>query len=193
MKAFALTFILVASMQANAQGITLLEFTPEATMLAPKGVLKACGLGFEGIRHVPGTESDFEQVSGSIAIYTDGFTLVKAGHRFGTLKNGEVKIRLPGTQIAWIRVEGEETLVAPDGGLVPGESEPFLLFSVSPKQAVSAISAMLGGKTIWIGFSKADTVRHIFSGSVKRDAVVAKQVDSCFAEWSKTQPSTKAP
>lgn len=181
----------LATSTAAAQGVTLMEFEPQATMLAPKGVLTACGIAFDGIRHIPGTASDIEQVSGSIAIYTDGLVLVKVGHQVGYLKNGKVDIQLPGTQIAWIRIEGQSPLVPPQGQLVPGEKPPFLLFPAKPEDAADAIFAMQEGKTIWVGFSKAGTVRHIFSGKVKIDLAVNSQIRTCFAEWSKTQTPGK--
>lgn len=181
----------LAALAADAQGITSMEFEPQATMLAPKGVLTACGIAFEGMRHVPGTASDIEQVSGSIAIYTDGVVLAKAGHQVGFLKNGKVEIQLPGTQIAWIRIEGQEPLVPPEGQLVPGEKPPFLLFPVKAEVAAPAIFAMQEGKTIWVAFSKAGIVRHIFSGKVKADPTVSAQVRTCFAEWSRVQSQSK--
>lgn len=186
----SLCLALTASTSA-AQGVTLMEFESQATMLAPKGVLTACGIGFDGARHLPGTASDIEQVSGSIAIYTDGLVLVKVGHQIGFFTDGKVDVRLPGTQIAWIRVEGQKPLVPLDGQLVPGEKPPFLLFPSKAEVAGPAIYAMQEGKTIWVGFSKSGTVRHIFSGKVKVDPAVSSQIRKCFAEWTRVQPQRK--
>ncbi len=183
---------MIAATTASAQGITPMEFEPQATMLAPKGVVTACGLGFDGFRQGP-KGTDIEQVSGSIAIYTDGLSLVKAGHQEGEFKNGAVNIRLPGTRIAWIRIEGQEALVPSEDKIVPGEKAPFLLFPVTPQAAAGAIRAMLDGKTIWVGFSKNGVVRHIFSGRVKPDITVSDQVYKCFADWNPAQPRGKSP
>lgn len=188
MKNAAAAIAMVASTAASAQGITPMEFEPQATMLAPNGVITACGLGFDGFRQgLNGT--DIEQVSGSIAIYTDGLSLVKVGHQEGNFKNGAINIRLPGTRIAWIRIEGQEPLVPSEDKIVPGEKAPFLLFPVTTQAAAGAIRAMLDGKTIWVGLSKNGTVRHIFSGRVKHDPAVSDQVYKCFADWKAVPPS----
>lgn len=176
---------------ASAQGITPMEFEPQATMLAPKGVLTACGIGFDGLVPLAGTLGAIEQVSGSIAIYSDGLTLVKVGHQHVTMRNGKLDVRLPGTQVAWIRVEGESPLVPQDNQIVLAEKAPFFLFPVTPKDGAAAIYAMLEGKTIWVGFAKAGTVRQIFSGQVKVDPGVQAQVRTCFNEWTRSQPPAK--
>lgn len=176
---------------ASAQGITPMEFEPQATMLAPKGVLTSCGIGFDGVVPLLGSPGGIEQVSGSIAIYTDGLTLVKVGHQYATLKNGALDVRLPGTQVAWLRIEGEAPLAPEEKMIVQGEKAPFFLFPVTAKDGAAAIFAMLEGKTIWVAFSRSGTVRQIFSGKVKVDPVVQGQIRTCFNEWTRSQPPAK--
>ncbi len=176
----ALGIAIVSS--AHAQGVTAMEFTIGATMLAPKGVVASCGLEFNGAAIRPGVEVEADQVAGSVAVHVGMTSLVKAGHQIAYRKQDGIAVRPVNDKVAWIRIEGGIPLTPADDLLIPGEKKPFHLFGISAESAIRAMEAMIQGKTIWVGFSQNGVVTTIFSGRVKQDSRTTQQLDACLGE-----------
>lgn len=192
---YAITLLTAASCllgsSAHAQAVSPMEFEMQATMLAPKGVVTSCGVSFKGAAIKPGTTLGADQIAGSVAIHVDAPSMVKAGHQVTGMDNGKMVTRMVGDQVAWIRIEGGTPLAPLNGKIVPSDAPPYHLFSVEGAAAVTAISSILAGKTIWIGFTDKGASSRIFSGKMKKDAAVVQQVDSCINEMLGKQTTAR--
>ena len=167
---------------AHGQAVSPMEFEVQATMLASKGVITSCGVSFNGAAIKPGSALEADQIAGSVAIHVDAPSLVKAGHQITGMESGQMKTRMVGDQVAWIRIEGGTPLAPLNNKIVPGDAKPYHLFAVDGASAVTAIKSILAGKTIWIGFTENGTTSRIFSGRMKKDSSVVEQVTACINE-----------
>lgn len=193
MKKAMIALVFAAASSAHAQGVTAMEFTIGATMLAPKGVVTSCGLEFNGVALKPGPEIEADTVAGSIAVHVDMDSLVKAGHQTAYRKGDGIGLRPMNDQVAWLRIEGGMPLTPLNDLVVKGEKPPFHLFGVPPRSAFLALAAMIQGKTIWIGFAENGTVRSIFSGQIKPDPTVTQQLNACLVELETALKQSQKP
>ncbi|MDP9995494.1 hypothetical protein J2W28_006438 [Variovorax boronicumulans] len=180
--ALSLVFALLA-LCAEAQSITTLEqLTFQPTILAAKGVVTSCGVRFSGLAMQPGTKTGVDVVDGSIAIHSQGYTLVKAGFKTGDLAAGAEKLRLAGKKVAWVRIEGGKSLAPMGNKIIDADDPGFHMFGAPLADGLAALDALLADKKFWIGFSGATGQDKIFSGAVRMDERTRDEFSSCLGE-----------
>lgn len=182
----------VAVLSADAQSITTLEqLTFQPTILAAKGVVTSCGVRFTGIAMQPGTSTGVDVVDGSIAIHSQGYTLVKAGFKTGDLAAGADKMRLAGKKVAWVRIEGGKSLAPMGNKIIDADDAGFHMFGAPLADGLAALDALLADKKFWIGFSGATGQDRIFSGAARMDERTRDEFSSCLGELVTTMKGKK--
>lgn len=189
----ALGFVLMScALLAGAQSITTLEqLTLQPTILAAKGVVTSCGIRFSALAMQPGTKTGVEVVDGSIAIHSQGYTLVKAGFKTGDLREGAEKLRLTGKKVAWIRTEGGTPLAPMENKIIDAEDSGFHMFGSPLADGLSALEGLLADKKFWIGFSGGAGQDRIFSGTARMDERTRNEFSSCIGELAATLKGKK--
>lgn len=171
------------ALSAEAQSITTLEqLTFQPTILAAKGVVTSCGIRFSGLAMQPGTKTGVDVVDGSIAIHSEGYTLVKAGFKIGDLAAGADKMRLAGKKVAWVRIEGGKSLAPMGDKIIDADDPGFHMFASPMADGASALDGLLANKKFWIGFSGGSGQDKIFSGAVQMDHRTSGEFSSCLGE-----------
>lgn len=190
---FALGLILTSiAVDAVAQSITTLEQTTlQPTLLAAKGIVTSCGIRFSGLSMQPGTATGVDVVDGSIAIHSQGYTLVKAGFKTGDLRNGAEKLRLTGKKVAWIRMEGSTPLAPMENKILDADDPGFHMFGSPLIDGMSALEGLLADKKFWIGFSGGAGQDRVFSGSAQMDERTRNEFTSCIGELAATLKGKK--
>jgi len=168
---------------AGAQPITTLEqITLQPTLLAARGVVTSCGIRFSALAMQPGSATGVDVVDGSIAIHSQGYTLVKAGFQTGDLKEGAEKLRLTGKKVAWIRMEGGTPLAPMQNKVLDADDPGFYMFGSPLTEGLSALEGLLADKKFWIGFSGGVGQDRVFSGSARMDERTRNEFTSCLGE-----------
>ncbi|MBB4223436.1 hypothetical protein [Variovorax guangxiensis] len=186
---FVLMFL---AWSAGAQSITTLEqLTLQPTILAGRGIVTSCGIRFSGIAVQPGSSSGVDLVDGSIAIDSDGFTLVKAGFKTGDLKDSAENLRISGKKVAWIRTEGGTPLAPTNNKIIDSENPGFHMFGATLESGLSALEGLLADKKLWIGFSGGAGQDRVFAGTARMDQRTRSEFASCLGELASTLKSKK--
>ena len=90
------------------------------------------------------------------------------------------KTRVSGRSISWLRVGNGTPMVPSDGKVVPGEDAGYAIYAVSLDTGLTALTAMLGGAQVLVGFKNAAGSTAIFSGAQPIPADIREQFDSCI-------------
>lgn len=189
----ALGLILTSiALVAGSQPITTLEqLTLQPTILAAKGVVTSCGIRFSALATQPGTRTAIDVVDGSIAIHSQGYTLVKAGFKTGDLREGAEKLRLTGKKVAWFRTEGGVPLAPMENKIIDADDPGFHMFGSPLTDGLSALEGFLADKKFWIGFSGGMGQDRIFSGTAQIDERTRNEFSSCIGELAATLKGKK--
>lgn len=189
--ALGLALVLIG-LFAEAQSITTLEqLTFQPTILAAKGVVTSCGVRVTGLAMQRGTKAGVDVVDGSIAIHSQGYTLVKAGFKTGDLAAGADKMKLAGKKVAWVRVEGGKSLAPLENKIIDADDPGFHMFGTPLADGLAALDALLSHKKFWIGFSGATGQDRIFSGAARVDERTRDEFSSCLGELITTMKGRK--
>ncbi|MFV0678585.1 hypothetical protein [Variovorax sp. tm] len=186
---FALTSLALA---AGAQSIsTLDQLTFQPTILATRGVVTSCGIRFTALAMQPGTRTGVDVVDGSVAIHSQGYTLVKAGLKSGDLREGAEKMRLTGKKVAWIRTEGGTPLAPMENKIIDADDPGFHMFGSPLNDGLTALEGFLADKKFWIGFSGGAGQDKVFSGTARMDERTRDEFSSCIGELATTLKGKK--
>lgn len=177
-----------AAPQAHAQSVTTIVPVLQATVLAPGGVIKGCGVRVMGVTDAVGSAQAMELVDASVNIYLDGFTLVKAGLHVTSVSRAKEKALPTGSRIEWLRIGDGKPLDTKGAKVKPGEDAGYDIYGVSFEDGYQALMGFLDSKPLWVGFKTKNGMSRVFSGQAKMTPDVAKQVLSCLQELAKPAP-----
>lgn len=166
---------------SSAQAVWPVMFRFQTTMLAPQGLVTSCGIRFLGLGEQSRSGAEVDLVDGSIAVHKAGFATVKAGYLIGDLANpSAARTRVTARNISWLRVGNGIPLAPSDGRVVPGEDPGYAIYSAPLDTGLAALTSMLGGAPILLGFKGAAGDTAIFSGATPIPADIREQFDSCI-------------
>lgn len=169
---------------ALPQVVAPFEPVVQATILAPGGDLKGCGVRFFGV-HVLETGAGREMVDGSVNVYRSGISIVKAGSFSTSLMSPPEKLEATGDKVAWLKIGDGEPLVAEKAMMMRGDDPAYNLYGGSFDEGLSALKGFLASKTVWIAFERPGREPRIFSGKTRTSPEVASQVHECLREMSR--------
>lgn len=134
----------------------------------------------------PGSKTGVEVIDGSIAIHSQGYTLVKAGLKVGDLAAGAEKLQLTGKKVAWVRLEGGKPLSPMEDKIIDADDPGFHMFGSALADGASALGGLLDNKKFWVGFSGGRGQDKIFSGTARVDERTRSEFSSCLGELTAT-------
>jgi len=139
----------------------------------------------------PGTRTGIDVVDGSVAIHSQGYTLVKAGLKSGDLREGAEKMRLTGKKVAWIRTEGGTPLAPMENKIIDADDPGFHMFGSPLNDGLTALEGFLADKKFWIGFVGGTGQDRVFSGTARMDERTRNEFTSCIGELAATLKGKK--
>ena len=164
---------------AAAQAVTTIETQVQATVVAPGGKIKGCGLRVVGITTAPvNAAGDFESVDASLSLY-EKFGLVKAGLLRSPLKPNP-QLRVLDATVEWVRFASDEALTPLGGKVLESDSPGFLMFAVSADAGAKALARIMTSGDIWISFKDKNNALKLYSGKIQMTADVERQFSSCI-------------